>query len=471
MIDARFLLASIAQKRFCNIHYHHTRHAMIMASQYEPSCSGDQHGFCVLFHKGCSGTGSNLPPLSMYRRHALQDTESFHEFHESVSVLSVGLLTDEEVCGRYACGACRYIVSKGALGTRPTVDFTHLLDAVDRFLAECVLNALCVSNTQSVFISENEAASQEAQRLRKKVAAPFPNVPRSRFFPVREVFKSRLNLVEQSGSISRNVCNKTIESRLGPVLSAKNVHLYSFSRKLRYYAPDSALPDTVQSVISLSSGDDVSILLNDRRMKFNEVCRRFVDDDDIYRTGKWFLSEEITVIPKQLWASVVLVMSSNKKLASWKVAASESGKKLSELFPVCNDREQLPISDLDNFAHRSLHRSEYLHCIPRCEFVLCLRALKFIEQIAFSRSRLAIGPPQMNLSIAGILETAASWTSVLHALVIVTSYDSTERLRKRLVAEREQSCEGAFENVQLQNRLTTVQMNNFYIHPLHLCIA
>ena len=358
-------------------------------------------------------------------------------------------------------------MSKGFLGTRPAVDSTHLLDVVDRFLADCLLNALYVSNTQSVFIFENEAASQEDQRLRKKVVAPFSNVPRSRFFPVREVFKSRLTLFEQNGSGSRNVCNKTIESRLGLVLSSKNVHLYSLSRKLRCYALDSALPDTVQSVIYLSSGDDVSILPKDRRVKFNEVCRQFVDDKDIYRSGKWFLPEQITAIPKQLWASVFLVMASNKQLASCKVAAYESGKTISELFPVCNDRERLPICDLDNFAHRSLHRSEYLQCIPRCDFVLCLRALELIEQIAFSRSRRAIGPLQMTLSIAGILETAASWTSVLHALVVVTSYDSTEKLRKRLVAEREQSCKGAFENVKLENRLTTVQMDNFHIHPLH----
>ena len=221
----------------------------------------------------------------MYGRHTLQETESFYEFHESVSVLAMGLLTGDEVCGRYACGACRYIVSKGALGTRPAVDSTHLLDVVDRCLAYCILNALCVSNTQSVFISENEAASQEAQRLKKKVVAPFPNVPCSRFLPVREVYKSRLHLVEQNRSGSRNVCNKTIESRLGPVLSAKNVHLYSLSRKMRCYALDSALPDMVQSVISLSSGDDVSILPKDGQMKFNEVCRRFVDNKDIYRAG------------------------------------------------------------------------------------------------------------------------------------------------------------------------------------------
>ena len=160
-------------------------------------------------------------------------------------------------------------------------------------------------------------------------------------------------------------------------------------------------------------------------------------------------------------------MAPNKHLASWKVAASESGKNISELFPVCNDREQLPISDLDNFAHRSLNCSEYLHFIPRCDFLLCLRALKLIEQIAFSRSRLAIGPLQMTLSIACILETSSSWTSVFHALGIVTSYDSTEKLRKRLVAEREQSCEGALENVKLEDRVVTVQMDNFDIHRLN----
>lgn len=73
----------------------------------------------------------------------------------------------------------------------------------------------------------------------------------------------------------------------------------------------------------------------------------------------------------------------------------------------------------------------------------------------------------MTLSIAGILESTASWTSVLHSLGLVTAYDSTEPFRKRLIAEREESAQGGFQNMNLDDRVVTVQIDNFDIMPFH----
>ena len=141
-------------------------------------------------------------------------------------------------------------------------------------------------------------------------------------------------------------------------------------------------------------------------------------------------------------------------------------KAVAQLFPVCNSPGEVPSTELNEFAQRSLQNRED-DLLPRADFLLCHRALKVIEKYCFSRSRLSVGPLKMALSIAGILESTASWTSVLHSLGLVTSYDSTERFRKRLIAEREESAQGGFQNVNLHDRVVTVQIYNFDIMPFH----
>ena len=87
--------------------------------------------------------------------------------------------------------------------------------------------------------------------------------------------------------------------------------------------------------------------------------------------------------------------------------------------------------------------------------------------MVYSRSRACVGPLTSTLSTAAILECTASWRSVLHALGVVTSFESSDSFRKQLIREREGAERGAFETVKLDDKIVTVQIDNFDILPFH----
>ena len=170
-------------------------------------------------------------------------------------------------------------------------------------------------------------------------------------------------------------------------------------------------------------------------------------------------------VPSKLWASMIIEMASKKQLASPKVASVAKNIATTKLFPVCNDKALVPAGDIDNFVSLYLQSDCGKVCLPRADFVLSIRALNVIEQIAISRSRLCVGPSTETLSIAGIMEYTLSWRSVLHSLGIVTSLDRSESFHKRLIEEREQARRGAFEFVKVNDRIFTVHIDNFDILP------
>lgn len=56
---------------------------------------------------------------------------------------------------------------------------------------------------------------------------------------------------------------------------------------------------------------------------------------------------------------------------------------------------------------------------------------------------------------------------MLHSFGLVLSYDTTEAYRKALIAEREQAKRRAFDEVPVDDRIITVQMDSFDINPVH----
>lgn len=151
------------------------------------------------------------------------------------------------------------------------------------------------------------------------------------------------------------------------------------------------------------------------------------------------MSEEIRSIPSRLWASFVLDMTSQKQLASWKVVASARETFILQIFPVSNARNVIPEQHLESFAMRSLQINYDTSGLPRTDFLLCIRVLNVLEQVTLCRSRTSVGQLTTTLSIAGIVESSPSWTSLLHALGLATSYDSMDTFRKGLITEREES--------------------------------
>ena len=160
-------------------------------------------------------------------------------------------------------------------------------------------------------------------------------------------------------------------------------------------------------------------------------------------------------------------MASNRPLAGWKVTASGAGPALSDIFSIKNHESIMPRQELGNLAEVSVNERGSSAALCRTEFLLCLRALKILKQVVFSRSRISVGPLQTTLSIAGMLESSPSWTSVLHSLGLLLSCDTTEAYRKALISEREQATRGAIHEVPVDDRIITVQMDNFDILPVH----
>ena len=145
----------------------------------------------------------------------------------------------------------------------------------------------------------NEVSFRLANELKAKIISPLPNVTISRFLPVPEVVKLRAVLNDHAAHPSANICQKTIESRLCSVLAARNVHMYSLTRKFRCYATSDALADTVNGAISLSITNDTPLFPKERRRLVAFVSNRFIKLRENFRRGEWQLSKEIAAVPRR----------------------------------------------------------------------------------------------------------------------------------------------------------------------------
>ena len=377
--DARLLLCKLPEARFCYLHHNQTRHSKKFASGLEPTKRGERHGFCIFRNNGCLQTSFVLRPLPKPRLQSLEDVESYSDFEDAVMSHSSRALTPGEVIGKQACGTCRYILTKGSSGTKPLVDTAILKCATDRCLVDCILFALdkkAETDMDSVYMRANDEVKMEALKLKEKVVTPLPDVPNACCLPIAEVQKLRTLLHSKSSQGSNNVCGKTVESRIAPVLAARRIYCYSLSRKFRCYATPQAISKTFNSFMHLSTMDEVLLRRKERGRMLTQLSQRYLRRGDEYRRGSWFLSEEICAVPEKLWASVIMDMASNKQIASWKVACTASEIPLQKLFPVCNEREHFPVAEMDNFP--AFLRVPALRDVPFQELIICY-AFEFLN--------------------------------------------------------------------------------------------
>lgn len=284
MSDASFLLHNIADARFCSLHHNQTRHSSAAAELVEPSIKGKKSGLCVFKDAGCAAKNNILRPLPELRRGSLEEIETYFEYNEAVYSHSAGSIEFCDVAGKQACGTCRYVISKEADGTPPNVDNATLKSATDRCLVDCILYALDAYNQDSVFVRGSDQLRDQAVLLKKKVISPIPAVPTARFLPLSAVFVLRSKLNERSEA-PKNVTNCAVESRIGTVLAAKNVHIFPLSRKFRCYAHPIAMSDKLQSLISLTKAEEFSVSSKERRKLLGNVSERFLSRKDFYRRG------------------------------------------------------------------------------------------------------------------------------------------------------------------------------------------
>ena len=262
-----------------------------------------------------------------------------------------------------------------------------------------------------------------------------------------------------TSSLDRRTVAKMIEA----VLAAEGIILKKLSARLRVYVRADEVQRLLVGMISggkgTTSADWIRPSYTETRACLESVSKRFRKCKDMYWSGKWSLSTEVASIPRALWTDTVLMMSSQKKINSWKILANASRGHLVATFPVSNELETLPQPSIEEALNEN---SEY----SRYDLVLCVRVLKVIEQMVLSRTNGVSGPLTVSTSISGICEVSPSYLSVLNAMGMFLSYNVTERYRQKLIAERERK--GPWESSRLDPyALPTLQFDNWDIKPLH----
>ncbi|PXF47487.1 hypothetical protein BWQ96_02818 [Gracilariopsis chorda] len=195
----------------------------------------------------------------------------------------------------------------------------------------------------------------------------------------------------------------------------------------------------------------------------DEVERGFKIRPLEYWDGNWTLNEEISEIPYEFWKDFVIQMASARKKSSWKVAAAVAEMQPSKMFPLCNSAEVLPKPSIEEYFSSSNSG------LNRANIVLCIRILKFIEQLVFARAKSVAGPLTFCLCLARIVEIFPSFRSVQNSLGLCLSYNLTEEYRFRLVSEVENACSSAWDTVQplTEDSIPFCQFDNWAFLPLH----
>ena len=397
---------------------------------------------------------------------SLDTAEELVEFEDSVKSFSYGKLSCGDVPGKHACSQCRYIISKGRDGSAPNIDGAVLSEPLDRCLLDCVLLCLDAKCHESPFLQTIPEVARQVEALSNALIKPVPSDSTVVFLPFASVYKARAQLAACDNAQS-NIHRQTLESRFRPVLAAKGIHLYHLSSRLRCYTHEGSLNSAFHKMMFAQTMNSTFITIKERRDMLECVGKTFLSRRNLYWSGNWTLASEISSIPLRLWSSFVFDMCSQRKLACSEIGAKQSGTPLLKTFPFSNLQTSLPDEPLEDFLHCKNNSQSKSNTMLRSDIVLSIRVLKVVEQVVFSRTKSVTGPLTTTMSIAGILESTPSWTSVLNALGLVASHDTTERFKKKLVASREAAPRGAMEGTDLTHGLLTVQIDNYDVMPFH----
>lgn len=286
--------------------------------------------------------------------------------------------------------------------------------------------------------------------------------PTVRMLPFTAVCRARGEIcsLEKTTEDSRSIQNRSLERRIKPVLAGKGIVLKKLSTRLRCYMDIEKLEKAIGSLALNSNPDSNELSIMGIRRQLDEVVKQFIQRKEQYWKGEWSLSEEVSLITSSLRTFFVLLMASQRRTAEWRIASSAAGKRLHSMFPVSNKPETLPQPSIEhalNDPTSSYHRADLL---------ICIRVLKVVEQIVFSRTHSCAGPFTVCTSVAGINEISPSFVSVLNSIGVCLSYDTTERFRMKLIAEREKFGPWHSDNID-KSATVLCQFDNWDIKPLH----
>lgn len=287
-----------------------------------------------------------------------------------------------------------------------------------------------------------------------------------RMLPFQEVVRVRKCLREPPLCTTvlqpPNIDDRTLQKRIEPVLAQKGIILKKMSYRLRCYIHVSQVDKFLSDIATSRSKkliNNARPSMDEMRSHYDAIARHFEEHKGRFWAGSWSLTEEVASIPSPLWQDVMLTMASDSRLRAWKVGARVLGTQMYEMFPLSNSPDCLPHPSIEEELHNGTQYS-------RADLLLCVRALKVIEQTVLSRTKSISGPLTITISVSGICEVTPSFISVLNAMGVFLSYTSTERYRQKLIAERERC--GPWQHTKFDEVIMPVlQFDNWDIKPLH----
>ncbi|PXF48451.1 hypothetical protein BWQ96_01620 [Gracilariopsis chorda] len=251
-----------------------------------------------------------------------------------------------------------------------------------------------------------------------------------------EVIRCRALLITDENDnefTERKIDESTFEKRVEIVLKGEGIILRKLSYQLRFYICVEQVDKLLQGMAASASSSIYSSSrpsLIETWTHLEAVAARFEAKKSVYWGGRWSLSEEVASVSAQLWLDVIFQMASRKRAVSWTRATKMHGVRLESIFPASHSTAVLTIEE------HLRSRKDF----SRGDLLLCVRALKVIEQMVMSRTNSVSGPLTISLSVSGICE--------------------------RLIAERERDRPWDF-NVVNDVAIPVLHFENWDIKPLH----
>lgn len=355
----------------------------------------------------------------------------FSDLEDGVSYHCDGTLHALDVMRRHVRRSCLYNVTGGRQGNRPPVSLQSVSSKLDLFMVRCVKFALAsppIAKKCPIAAGKlPQTMSHMARKLRNSCLTSsgdvFNNMCMLHFM---EVIRCRALLITDENDnefTERKIDESTFEKRVEIVLKGEGIILRKLSYRLRFYICVEQVDKLLQGMAASASSSIYSSSrpsLIETWTHLEAVAARFEAKKSVYWGGRWSLSEEVASVSAQLWLDVIFQMASRKRAVSWTRATKMHGVRLESIFPASHSTAVLPEPSIEEHLRS---RKDF----SRGDLLLCVRALKVIEQMVLSRTNSVSGPLTISLSVSGICEVSPSFVSLLNAVGVFLSYTVTER--------------------------------------------
>ena len=305
-VIAAELLADSSNCYLCYVHLNHCRTSQRVARRTAGEQSTVAASRFIFTGKDCKATTSNsksrLRRIPTYRINDLKNLEEFSQIEEIVHSHSNGKLHAVDDMGEYCCRSCWYIVLEGKKCAGPKIGISTLKLTVDRQFIRCVLFALATEDEaqKSVLFSgeSTKEVAEIAANLRNgcntAASSGFESVRLLRFGEVRKLrFKLGELLSHSSGKVHSNIDERTLVTRLEPVLSGRGVILKNLGYKVRCYVTVKHIDELLSGLVERNSYSTyITSWPSPSQIgkHLDTVAKRFKDMKSRYWDGRWTLS-------------------------------------------------------------------------------------------------------------------------------------------------------------------------------------